>query len=209
MVLYKWCQDWQIRGNPPNLIQTMIAMFLSPGSIDADKQLYQGQAGFQVLLLLVAFFSVPVMLFVKPYMNKKKHEREALTRVLQQQQGDRGAFSSLSDEEQKVDEYDSLASPTVAAGGDGHSGGEHHGEYDFADEMIHQVRDADGGRPPLPWLFRTQRMLTSCSSFLLLFARASTRSSSSSAPCLTPPRTFACGRCPSPTPSCRPSFGRR
>jgi len=75
MILYKWCQDWVGEGrHAPNLIQTMIAMFLSPGSIEEDKQLYQGQAGLQVFLLLCAFISVPIMLIAKPYILKKQHE---------------------------------------------------------------------------------------------------------------------------------------
>jgi V-type H+-transporting ATPase subunit a len=135
MVLYKWCQDWDIRGNPPNLIQTMIAMFLSPGSIDPDKQLYEGQAGFQSFLLLCAFFSVPAMLFVKPYLNKKKHEAAAITRLLQQQQADRGAFSEIKEDD--IDEHKSaeMIRPPSPVAADGHGG---HGEYDFSDEMIHQ-----------------------------------------------------------------------
>ena len=46
MILYKWCVDWSApgAGAPPNLIQTMISMFLSPGSVDPAKQLYAGQA---------------------------------------------------------------------------------------------------------------------------------------------------------------------
>src|SRR4051812_15771421 len=97
MILYKWCQDWNVRGNPPNLIQTMIAMFLSPGSIDADKQLYEGQAGLQAFLLLCAFVSVPVMLLVKPFVHKKAHEQAALQKsLLPSSQTDiiGGAFSS-------------------------------------------------------------------------------------------------------------------
>lgn len=142
MILYKWCQDWDIRGNPPNLVQTMIAMFLSPGSIDADKQLYEGQAGFQVFLLLCAFVSVPTMLFVKPYLNKKKHEREELQRALQQSQADRGAFSELKEQEDDTNVFDfsvfqspqpsSSVSPPPAAGGHGE-----HGEYSYSDELIH------------------------------------------------------------------------
>ncbi len=134
----------------------MIAMFLSPGSIDADKQLYQGQAGFQSLLLLCAFFSVPAMLFVKPYKNKKAHEAAQMQRALLgaggHQQSDHGAFSSpivVDDnfEEQKDGSSDAFSpivhgpgshdsAPAPAPQGDDHGHG--HGEYDYSDDMIHQ-----------------------------------------------------------------------
>jgi len=44
----------------------MIAMFLQPGVVDADKQIYPGQGEIQALLLLLAFISVPFMLFGPP-----------------------------------------------------------------------------------------------------------------------------------------------
>lgn len=65
MIIYKWCLDWSNNsGDAPSLIQTMIHMFLNPGSI--DHALYESQAVVQVILLLAALFSVPVMLFGKP-----------------------------------------------------------------------------------------------------------------------------------------------
>lgn len=123
MILYKWCQDWNdgMHNSPPNLIQTMIAMFLSPGSIEPDKQLYSGQAGFQIFLLLCAFFSVPVMLLVKPLIHKSRHEKEAALKKTQQQ------IARAFDEERKEE-------AVVAANAD--ESGEHHG-FNFGDEMIH------------------------------------------------------------------------
>jgi len=59
----------------------MIGMFLSPGSVSEDKQLYAGQGGFQAFLLLVAFISVPWMLCAIPCITNKK------MKLLRQQMG--------------------------------------------------------------------------------------------------------------------------
>jgi len=149
MILYKWVQDWSTRDtSPPNLIQTMIAMFLSPGSVDKNVQLYEGQAGLQAFLLLCAFVSVPVMLFVKPYLHKKAHEAEALQRsLLPSSQGDlTGAFSSpivVDDnfeevKQQPLEHHHSVAAVRVSAPADddGHGDG-HGGEFNYSDELIH------------------------------------------------------------------------
>lgn len=81
MILYKWTVDWNNSSvSPPNLIQTMISMFLNVGTVDSAKQLYQGQAGFQTFLVLAALFSVPVMLFAKPCLKHRALQRDALLR---------------------------------------------------------------------------------------------------------------------------------
>jgi len=74
LIIIKWCIDWTDSPTaPPNLVQTMIAMFLSPGSVDSSTQLYPGQAVVQVILLIIALLSVPVMLFATPFISKKQH----------------------------------------------------------------------------------------------------------------------------------------
>jgi V-type H+-transporting ATPase subunit a len=76
LILLKFCIDWTRSSvPPPNLVQTMIAMFLAPGSVDADKQLYAGQAFVQSVLLLVALGSVPVMLLAQPLLARAEHKR--------------------------------------------------------------------------------------------------------------------------------------
>jgi V-type H+-transporting ATPase subunit a len=83
IIIVKWCTDWSdpavmsAIGNttgPPNLIQTMIFMFLSPGNIDAP--LFNGQAGLQAFFLLIAFFCVPLMLCPKPMLEHAKAHGE-------------------------------------------------------------------------------------------------------------------------------------
>ena len=79
LLCYRRTIDFQQDGAPPaaNLIQTMINMFLSPGHVDADKQLYAGQSVMQALLLLVALVSVPVMLMGVPLVERRERARKA------------------------------------------------------------------------------------------------------------------------------------
>jgi V-type H+-transporting ATPase subunit a len=51
-------------------------MFLAPGTVTDEMKLYDGQAGFQLILLAVAFLSVPAMLLGRPCLTHKcgKHD---------------------------------------------------------------------------------------------------------------------------------------
>jgi len=55
---------------PPNLITTLINIALKPG--DVDEPIYLGQAGWQLILLAIAFISVPILLLAKPYLLSKQ-----------------------------------------------------------------------------------------------------------------------------------------
>ena len=78
LILLKWTIDFSLPGAPPaaNLIQTMINMFLAPGSVDESRKLFPGQAPLQALLLAVALLSVPVMLMGVPLMERREHARK-------------------------------------------------------------------------------------------------------------------------------------
>lgn len=76
LIIYKFCIDWSLSDKqPPNLVQTMIAMFLNPGSVDRDKRLYNGQANTQLFLLILALLSVPVMLLGHPLVARHQHKK--------------------------------------------------------------------------------------------------------------------------------------
>jgi V-type H+-transporting ATPase subunit a len=75
-MIYKWSIDWsQASTSPPGLLNMLIYMFLSPGTVDPGSQLYAGQGMVQVGLLLLALVCVPWMLCLKPYVLWKEHQR--------------------------------------------------------------------------------------------------------------------------------------
>ena len=82
-----------------------------------ENKMFDGQAGFQVFLLLVAFVSVPVMLFPKPYILKARHEAKK-----------RGETYGRIDHVQDGDDD--------SGGGHGHGDGD---EFDFVEILVHQM----------------------------------------------------------------------
>ncbi|KNZ63961.1 uncharacterized protein VP01_1080g15 [Puccinia sorghi] len=132
-IIYKWSIDWSQpgAGNPPNILNMLIYMFLAPGSVDPEEQLYAGQPFIQVVLLLLALVCIPWMLCVKPYLEYQAHQK-----ILGQGYG-RVAGHNLSHDElrrtsQEVDEEEA---GHIASHHDGD--GDEHG-FDMGDIIIHQ-----------------------------------------------------------------------
>lgn len=140
-VIYKWSVDWEARGqSPPGLLNMLIFMFLSPGTV--EEQLYPGQAAVQVVLLLIAVIQVPIMLFFKPFYLRWEHNR---ARALGYRGlGEPSRVSALEDEGE-MDGRLSGARESMASEGEGVAmisqdiGEEEHEEFDFAEVMIHQT----------------------------------------------------------------------
>jgi V-type H+-transporting ATPase subunit a len=107
LIVVKWCTVWTDPSKAPSLLETMTNFFLQPGTV--TLQLYPGQTGIQVFLLLVAFAMVPILLCVIPYMEKKHHD-------------------------EKVAEK--LRHPIVGDGGDDDDDDDH---FDFSEVCIHQI----------------------------------------------------------------------
>ncbi|KAF3070819.1 V-type proton ATPase subunit a [Daldinia childiae] len=147
-IVYKWSVDWLAIGEqPPGLLNMLIYMFLQPGTLDI--QLYPGQKGVQVTLLLLAFVQVPILLLLKPLYLRWEHNRARA-------QGYRGIgepsrVSALDEDESdghfqsngngngngrpSVDTDDGEGVAMIAHGDDE----EGHEEFEFSEIMIHQV----------------------------------------------------------------------
>ncbi|WOG82338.1 hypothetical protein DCAR_0101501 [Daucus carota subsp. sativus] len=68
LIIIKW-----ITGSKADLYHVMIYMFLGPTDDLDENQLFIGQKAIQLLLLLLAFVSVPWMLLPKPFLLKSQH----------------------------------------------------------------------------------------------------------------------------------------
>jgi V-type H+-transporting ATPase subunit a len=111
---------------PPNLITTLINMALTPGTV--DEPMYAGQASVQTFLLLIAFVSVPWLLFAKPmYLRYRHHADVAL----------RNQPPSAAVAEDRLIHRDAEPGPSES-----HSHGHSHGEgeeFEFGEIVIHQA----------------------------------------------------------------------
>lgn len=120
----------------------LIYMFLQPGTVAEDDQLYGGQAIVQVILILVAVICVPVLLLLKPLYLRWEHNR---ARAMGYRGiGETSRFSALDDENEDGNAMnggrDSMGSDREAAAMVTQDiGDEEHEEFEFSEVMIHQV----------------------------------------------------------------------
>ncbi|PWN26820.1 V0/A0 complex, 116-kDa subunit of ATPase, partial [Jaminaea rosea] len=136
MIIYKWSVDWYetdatgnlFRNNPPSLLNALIYMFLKPGQVEPEKELYSGQAFVQTVLLGLAFICVPWMLAAKPYLIWKEKQRTA---------GQGYSHLTATDEDEE-EQLINGAGERVEGHGSGGEGGEEHGE-EFGEVVIHQI----------------------------------------------------------------------
>jgi V-type H+-transporting ATPase subunit a len=150
-IVYKWTVDWNAIGEPaPSLLNMLIYMFLQPGIIDTP--LYKGQATVQTILLLLAVICVPILLFLKPFWLRRDHNK---ARALGYRGiGENTRVSALDDDDEESgsgtlnggresfgDDEDGAALITQDIGHDGE-----HEEFEFSEEMIHQVIHTIGMR---------------------------------------------------------------
>ncbi|XP_027356468.1 V-type proton ATPase subunit a3-like isoform X2 [Abrus precatorius] len=111
LIIVKWCT-----GSQADLYHIMIYMFLSPTDELGENQLFVGQKNLQLVLLLLAFVSVPWMLLPKPFILKKQHEARHGVE----------SYTPL----QSADE-----SLQVESNHDSHG----HAEFEFSEVFVHQL----------------------------------------------------------------------
>jgi V-type H+-transporting ATPase subunit a len=127
LIIGKW-----VSGSTADLYHVLIYMFLSPGDGGLtcnggceENRMFAGQGALQVLLVLLAVISVPVMLLPKPFILKKRHEKR-------QRQLEQYGRVSPHDEEAGGDDDSPNLRLTAA----------HHDEeeeFDFGEILVHQM----------------------------------------------------------------------
>ncbi|PUU81336.1 V-type ATPase, V0 complex, 116kDa subunit family [Tuber borchii] len=136
-IIYKWSVDWVARDeSPPSLLNLLIYMFLSPGTV--TEPLYPGQAIVQVILLLVALVCVPWMLLLKPLYLRWEHNKHHAAGYQGLGQVSRVSALDGDDEDETPRGRDSVESD-----GEGHvliaEEMKEEEEFEFSEVMIHQV----------------------------------------------------------------------
>lgn len=153
-IVYKWSVDWLgTQRQPPGLLNMLINMFLSPGSI--EDQLYPGQKFVQLGLVLVALVCVPWLLLYKPMVLRRENNRAVelgykdinshLDHVLQLQEEEDALdrIATTNGEFLVDDEMDQLNGtftfPNDVEPMNHNSGGHADEEFNMMDIVIHQV----------------------------------------------------------------------
>jgi len=134
-IFYKWATNWYatdangapLHNSPPGLLNMLIYMFLKPGVVEPEAQLYAGQASVQMFLLLLALVCVPWMLCVKPYLLWKEHQQR-------QGAGYHAVGSARGEQRIHADEDDERALAEELADDE-----EEEEEFEIGEVVIHQI----------------------------------------------------------------------
>lgn len=136
LIVIKWLTDWSSSSHtPPYLLTTMIDIFLSPTSVSEDDRVYDAtlQNLIQLGLIAIAFISVPMMLFPKPYLLKRDHlQSTAAHNSSHSRSHHNDEHDHDHDHQHEEHERQSLISQDVPQ----HSEEE---EFDFGEVMVHQI----------------------------------------------------------------------
>ena len=117
MIFLKWATDWvAIGAEPPSLLNTLIAMFMSPGTYTEKARLYPGQEYLQLFLVLCAVIAVPCLLLPKPILLLLEHK--AKTRA-----GATAGYATLP----------------LATAGEEEEEDDDSAEFDFSEVLVHQA----------------------------------------------------------------------
>jgi V-type H+-transporting ATPase subunit a len=128
-IVYKWSVDWSTTdAQPPSLLNMLIYMFLSPGTV--EEPLYAGQAQIQVVLLLIALVCVPWMLLMKPLVLRREHNKARAA-------GYQGV--ALSEGNARISHSNDAEDDEDGAGAFIAEQMHEEEEFDFGEIMIHQV----------------------------------------------------------------------
>ena len=142
-IIYKWSIDWYAIGkSPPGLLNMLIYMFLQPGTVAEDEQLYPGQRTVQVILLLIAVANVPILLLLKPLYLRWEHNRARALGYRGIGETSRVSALDADDEDGQIMNggRDSMGSDREAAAMITEDiGDEEHEEFEFSEVMIHQT----------------------------------------------------------------------
>lgn len=142
LIIFKWLCNWSDR-TPPGILNTLIFMFLKPGTVAPEDEFYAGQVcsecarggnillftpycslqgTVQAILVLLALISIPWMLISKPYLLYKAHKKTVAAGY-----GEVGNDSPVGEV---------LHTPEENHGGGGGGGGGHgHGEVTRRDRL--------------------------------------------------------------------------
>lgn len=113
-IMYKWSVNWweldsngqHIHNKPPNLLNMLIYMFLTPGTVKPEDQLFPGQGPIQAVLLLIAVVCVPWMWFAKPFYLKREASQHHYESVAVDDDEEQRAVSHTEDDEEEEEEFD-------------------------------------------------------------------------------------------------------